>query len=107
MVKAGYFIPSGNSCVAAPKLQFINAAGKLDLSIIGLVALGILDILLRVAGLIAVIFIVYAGFEYITAQGEADKAKKALGTIINACVGLGITIVAAAAVAFVGTRFGS
>jgi len=105
LVKAGYFAVSGNSCQATSKLQFINSAGKLDLSIILLIALGVLDILLRVAALIAVGYIIYAGFEYITAQGEPDKAKKALGTIINACIGLGITIIAAGAVAFVGSRF--
>lgn len=78
----------------------------LDLNILLLIGFGILDILLRVGALVAVGFIMYAGVQYVSAQGEPDKAKKALGTIINALVGLGITIVAAAAVAFVGNRIG-
>lgn len=81
--------------------------GRLDLSAVFLVAFGILDILLRVGALVAVGFIIYAGVQYVSAQGEPDKAKHALGTIINALIGLGITIVAAAAVSFVGHRLGA
>lgn len=79
----------------------------LDLNIVLLIGFGILDILLRVGALVAVGFIMYAGVQYVSAQGEPDKAKKALGTIINALIGLGITIVAAAAVSFVGHRIGA
>jgi Type IV secretion system pilin len=79
----------------------------LDLTVALLIGFGILDILLRIGALVAVGFIMYAGVQYVSAQGEPDKAKKALGTIINALVGLGITIVAAAAVAFVGNRIGA
>ena len=72
----------------------------------GLVALGVLDIVLRLAGFAAVIYIIYGGIQYITSQGEADKTKHALRTIINAFVGLVISIVAASVVAFVGNRLG-
>ncbi|HSX33046.1 MAG TPA: hypothetical protein VLF91_01790 [Candidatus Saccharimonadales bacterium] len=86
-------------------VNFISG-GKLDLSLLTLVFLAILDMLLRVAALVAVGFIIYAGFQYITAQGEPEKAKHALGTIINASIGLGITIVAAASVRFIGEALG-
>jgi len=90
------------------KVEFIDPSTHvLKLDSLLLVGLGILDILLRVAALVAVGFIVYAGVQYVTAQGEPEKSKHALGTIINALIGLGITIVAAAAVSFVGHRFGS
>lgn len=79
----------------------------LDLSVILLVGLGIIDILLRVGALVSVGFIIYAGVQYVTAQGEPDKAKRALGTIINSLVGLGITIAAAAIVSFIGNRIGT
>ena len=65
---------------------------------IGLVALGILDIVLRLAGFAASIYIIYGGIQYITSQGEADKTKHALQTIVNAFVGLVISIVAASVV---------
>ncbi|HSX36070.1 MAG TPA: hypothetical protein VLH84_04005 [Patescibacteria group bacterium] len=87
-------------------VNFVSS-GKLDLSVLTLVALAILDILLRLGALVAVGIVMYAGFEYITAQGEADKTKRALGTIINASVGLGITVIAAAAVRFIGQSLGT
>lgn len=90
-----------------PDFQFRDpATNNLNLDDLLLVGLGIIDILLRVAALVAVGFIMYAGVQYITAQGEPDKARRALGTIINAMVGLGITIVSAATVAFLASRIG-
>jgi hypothetical protein len=80
--------------------------GHLDLSVVSLVLLALLDMALRLGALVAVGFIIFAGIQYATAQGEPDKAKRALGTIINALVGLGITIVAAAVVSFLGGRLG-
>ncbi len=98
-------IDSSGLCSVDP--HFIDhTTGNLDLSSIGLVGLGVVDILLRVGALVAIGFIVYAGFQYITAQGEPEKAKHALGTIINSLVGLGITVVAAAAVRFLGESLG-
>jgi TRAP-type C4-dicarboxylate transport system permease small subunit len=89
--------------VCEPKVEFI-VGGNLDLTVITLVTLGILDILLRVAGLVAVGFIIYGGVLYVSSEGKSEKAKQALSTIINSLVGLGITIVAASTVAFLGTR---
>lgn len=66
------------------------------------VGMGIVDILLRVAAIIAVGFTVYGGFRYILSQGEPDATKKAKGTIINASVGLVITMFASIIVGFVG-----
>ena len=83
----------------------LSSTGALGTDI-GLVALGVLDIVLRLAGFAAVIYIIYGGIQYITSQGEADKTKHALRTIINAFVGLVISIVAASVVAFVGNRLG-
>lgn len=53
------------------------------------------------AGLVAVIFIVYAGFQYTTSNGDAAKTKKALQTIIYAVAGLLIVIAAEAITFFV------
>lgn len=91
--------------VCRPVVTFINpTSGNLDLSVVLLLGLGILDILLRLAALVAVGYIIYAGAQFIFASGEPDKAKKAIGTVINALIGLGITIVAAATVSFIGHR---
>lgn len=71
---------------------------------ITLVALAILDMLLRLAGMVAVGFVIYGAIQYVTSQGEPDGVKRAQNTVINALVGLVIALVAAAIVSFVGDR---
>lgn len=66
------------------------------------IALAIAEILLRVASLVAVGFIIYAGFIYMTSGGEPERAKNAKNTIINAVIGLVISLLATAIVAMVG-----
>lgn len=70
------------------------------------IALAIVDILLRVGALIAVGFVLYGGFLYLTSQGEPDGLKRGRQAIINALVGLVIAIMASAIVAFIGGRLG-
>lgn len=71
------------------------------------VFLAITDILLRVGALVTVGFIIYGGFRYILSQGDPESAKNARQTIINALIGLVITIVATTAVTFVGNALAS
>jgi SNF family Na+-dependent transporter len=65
---------------------------------IGRVMLAIFEIVLRIAGIVTVVFIVYGGFQYLIARGEADRAKAARTTIMNALIGLVIALFASAAV---------
>lgn len=71
-----------------------------------LIIMAILDILLRLGGLVALGFIIYGAIQYVTSQGEPDAAKKAQSTIINALIGMVICILAASIVAFIGNRLG-
>ena len=80
--------------------------GTINFSDLGLIGLAILDIALRLAGVVAVGYIVYGSIQYIVSQGEPDKTKRALGTIMNAAIGLAIAIVGAATVSFIGTSLG-
>lgn len=66
------------------------------------IALAGADILLRIVAMVAVGFIIYAGFQYMTSNGEPEKTKNAKNTIINALVGLVIAMVAATVVSFIG-----
>lgn len=68
-----------------------------------LIILGILDIVLRLAGIVAVAFIIWGGIQYITSDGAPDATKDAQQTIINALVGLIIALLATATVSFIGT----
>lgn len=54
----------------------------------------VLDIVLLLAGILAVFYLVYSGILYITAGGNADRVKQARSGIINAVIGI-IIIVAA------------
>lgn len=71
-----------------------------------LIALAIIDDLLRVAALVAVGFIIYGGITYVTSQGAPDQTSKAQQTIINALIGLAVALIATALVAFIGNRIG-
>lgn len=70
---------------------------------LALVGLGVLDIVLRLAGLVAVGFVVWGGIQFITSQGDPEGVKQARQTIINALIGLVIALLATAAVAFIGS----
>jgi len=65
----------------------------------------VIEILLRVAALVAVGLIIYAGIQYSTSQGNPQQTSKALSTIINAAVGLVICIISAVVVTFIAGSF--
>ena len=71
-----------------------------------LIGLAIIDILLRLAGVLAAIYVLYGGFQYLTSQGEPDKIQTARQTILNSLIGLAIALVASATVAFIGHQLG-
>jgi hypothetical protein len=72
-----------------------------------LVLLAIVDDMLRIAGLVAVVFVIVGAIRFMTSQGNSDEAAQARGTIINALVGLVIALVAIAFVSFIGKRLSS
>lgn len=71
---------------------------------IGAILLAVVEILLRVGAIVAVGYVIYGGFLYITSQGEPDKAAAARQTILNALAGLIIAIIATGVVSFIGGR---
>lgn len=52
----------------------------------------VIQILLAVAGLVAVVFLIIGGFRYITAGGNEESAEAAKTTITNAIIGIVIII---------------
>lgn len=66
------------------------------------ILLAVFEILLRAGGLLAVAMILYGGIQYIISQGEPDKTKGARTTILNAIIGLVITMSAVAIVNLIG-----
>jgi hypothetical protein len=71
-----------------------------------LVGLAVLDILLRLAGFIAVVSIIIAGVELIRTEGNTEKATNARQRIFNSLIGLAIAAGATALVVFVGNTVG-
>lgn len=73
---------------------------------LALVALAVVEILLRIVGIIAIAYVVFGSIKYVTSQGEPDKVSEAKGTIINALVGMVIAALAVGMVSFIGNRLG-
>jgi hypothetical protein len=70
-----------------------------------LIVLAIIDILLRVASLVAIFFIIYGGITYATSQGSPEATAKARSTILNAIIGLALSVASAGIVAFIAGQF--
>lgn len=72
-----------------------NAAGLLDAA-----TSNIIDILFLIGGILAIIYLLWAGVKYITAGGNMDQAKVARQSIINAVIGIVIMMAAFAIIRF-------
>lgn len=94
------YLPGVNDPVSglcSPQLAKLN-----DFWLIGA---AILELMIRIAALLAVIIVVYGGIRYITSQGNPDQVQQAKNTIVNALIGLVIAIAATAIVSFIAGRF--
>lgn len=80
-----------------PQLDGINSIWHIVAAVI--------ELLIRLAALVAITFVVYGGITYTISQGNPDKTKQSLKTIINALIGLTITIIATAVVSYIAGRF--
>lgn len=79
-----------------PIMEFPNSVASILLAVI--------EIMLRVAAMIAVGFVIYGGFRFILSQGDPEQAAHARSTVINALIGLAIAMIAIVAVSFVFTN---
>ena len=75
-------------------------------SFVLLIALAILDDLVRVAALVSLFYVIYGGIQYTTSQGSPDSTTKARQTILNALIGLTLALLAVSIVNFVGNHIG-
>jgi len=77
--------PSGSADFSNPSdftTQFKNVASQA------------VNVILLIAGVLALLYLIWSGIQYITSAGNPDKAKGARAGIINAIIGI-IVIVAA------------
>lgn len=64
------------------------------------VAIAIVDMLVRVAGIVAFAFLITSGFRLVLAQGDPAKEKAARGAALNAVIGMVIALFATSTIAF-------
>ncbi|NLA43324.1 hypothetical protein GX865_04210 [Candidatus Saccharibacteria bacterium] len=68
------------------------------------VGLNVTEIMMHLASYVAVAYIIVGGFKFMTSAGSADRSVRARKTIINAVVGLVISISAIAVISFISVR---
>jgi hypothetical protein len=68
------------------------------------VVLAIIDDMVRIAGLVAVAYVIIGGIKFTTSNGEPENTKKARETIINALIGVVVAIIAASVVSYIGNK---
>lgn len=70
-----------------------------------LIVAAVFDIILRAAGLVAVLFVIWGAIMYISSQGQPDRIAGARNIISNALIGLVVAILSARLIGFIAGRF--
>jgi len=125
LIKGVAMISANGACKTEPNFfglvpwyHYLNVDAKcnvVNFSVLGngsnsdvpLILLAVVDDLLRVAGIVAVGFVIYGAIQYVVSQGEPDKTTKARMTILNSLIGLAIALVAVGAVSYIGHKLGT
>lgn len=84
--------PTTKLCL--PDNPYTGSAGLAGAKSIGEVITIVLKILLTLAGVVAVVFIIYAGYSYVTSGGNEEQSTKAKKILLNAILGLVLIILA-------------
>ena len=80
-------------------IAFLGSAGFNDSATVGGITSSIISIFLGFLGIIFIGLLIYGGFIWMTASGNEEQAKKAMGIIKTAVIGL-IIIVSAYSITF-------
>lgn len=75
-------------------------------TVVVLILMGIFDMILFLAGFIAVFMVIFGGFKLLSSNGEPQKIAAARTTIINALVGMVIAFVGSQIVGFIAGKLG-
>lgn len=88
-------LPSDTAKEAATQAAKVGVPGGFNtgLDIFGIIQI-IIKVLLGLLGIIFLILIIFAGYNWMTAAGEEEKVKKATDTIKRAVIGLIIIVCA-------------
>lgn len=69
------------------------------------IIVAVLNILLFLVGALAVIFVIWGGFKYITSSGDSNAVSQAKSTILYALAGLLVALVANRLIVFILNQF--
>lgn len=64
----------------------------------------LIGVVLTIAAIVAFAYLLFAGFQYITAGGDAAKATGARTAIVNALIGVIVILIAYVVLRYVGTN---
>ena len=92
--------PSNALCAGYSKGEAAKSGDNALLDTIG----KIIDIMSYIAGILAVIMVIYGGILYVTSAGEPQKAANGRQTIIYSLIGAVVVVVSAQLVLFVLAR---
>lgn len=105
------YLPNGAFDAQTCQIENFSLLGEEDAngktikqSQLPLVVLAVIDSLVRLAGIVAVGFVIMGGILFVTSQGDPEKAKRARMTIFNALIGVVIAIIAASVISYIGTQ---
>jgi len=101
-----HYLPAKQDFSGCDLINFNFLPSSTQASDVPLVMLAVIDDLLRIAGIVAVAFVVVGAVRYITSQGNPEQTAQAQSTVINALIGTAIAVAAATFVGFVGSRLG-
>lgn len=92
----------------ASKLNFLkeafNTSSGRDVNVAGDLAVRIITFLEVLAGAVAIIYLILAGIQYITAGGNTEQANKARQGIVNALIGVAIVVLSYGIVSYIAAR---
>ncbi|MCA1807370.1 MAG: pilin [Actinobacteria bacterium] len=76
-----------------------NNPGSTDIgATVGAIVFAVIEILLRIAGIVAVGYVIYGGILFSMSQGQPEQLANARKTLINGVIGLVIAVFAVAIV---------
>lgn len=99
-----YFAPVTALAAIVTECPDNNPACNKDLTVL---ITSISNTILLLVGIVAVLFLIIGGFQYIASAGNAETIAKAKSTILYAIIGIGVTLLSWAAVTFIITKLGS
>ncbi len=85
----------------------VTAEGVATLSCLPIVFSNIVDWAIKLAGVVAVFFIIFAGFKFLTSGGDPKQVEGARKTLTYAIAGLIVVFLAFAIIKLIGTITGA